>query len=553
MNPFIEFIRASQNGNITVVNRLLDDRRVDPSADDNYAIAVASQAGHIAVVNRLLDDARVDPSADNNFAIRAASLNGHTPVVARLLADPRVDPSADNNFAIRFAAQNGHAPVVDRLLSEPRVEPRVNRNNIIKVASQNGHAAVVERLLSDERIDPSVDGNIAIKIASQYGHAPVVELLLSDPRVDPSVDDNTPIKVASQAGYIAVVTRLLADPRVDPSADNNYAIIFAAQNGHADVVKRLLADPRVDPSVDDNIAIKLASQHDHAPVVKRLLEYIKLHDPEQYDTIKEELLMEAVKRNASGENIDVLFTDRNAVPDILERFNANHVARNYPNIHNIHKLSRPRSSQECQNSYDVVEQKESNIIEYLTVTREDDQDMTAKEKESEAERRVIFFLGESVENLKPYTTTLNYLLYNLHNNLYSTDCKKDPKTGLYYDTSSGSNMVDAIFRLQLGGSRYPVYLTNLIEALRAPSGAGRPHARARVFVVLPLFDANGKRINVERTAGIAQLGLSNLLGDYDIDYTSADHCQEGTDMKLYGVYACEGKDDNPLYPVCHDD
>lgn len=543
--PFIEFINASQNGNITVVNRLLDDHRVDPSADDNYAIAVASQAGHIAVVNRLLDDTRVDPSTDNNFAIRAASLNGHTPVVVRLLADPRVDPSADNNFAIRFASQNGHTPVVDRLLSDPRVEPRVNRNNVIKVASQNGHVAVIDRLLADPRVDPSVDGNIAIKIASQYGHAQVVERLLADPRVDPSIDDNIPIKVASQSGHVEVVTRLLADPRVDPSADNNYAIMFAAQNGHAQVVKRLLADPRVDPRVDDNIAIKLASQNEHAPVVERLLDYIKIHNPERHDMIKEELLMESVKRNASGENIDVLFTNRNVVPDILQQFNVNHVARNYPNILNIHKLSE-HPSLECQKSYDVVEQKESNIIEYLTVTREDDQELTLEQKESEAERRVIFFLGESTKNLQPYTTTLNYLLYNLHNNLYSTDCKKKPGTDIYYDTSIGSDMLDAIFRLQLGGSRYPVYLTNLIEALRK---------NKHVFVVLPLFDENGQRINVERTAGIATLGQSNLLGDYqaEMDYTSANHCQEGTDMKLYGIYVCEGKDDNPLYPVCHDD
>ena len=549
-NPFIEFISASQNGDITVVNRLLDDHRVDPSADDNYAIAVASQAGHIAVVNRLLDDTRVDPGTDNNFAIRAASLNGHTPVVVRLLADPRVDPSADNNFAIRFASQNGHAPVVERLLADPRVEPRVNRNNVIKVASQNGHVAVIDRLLADPRIDPSVDGNIAIKIASQYGHAKVVDRLLADPRVDPSIDDNIPIKVASQSGHVAVVTRLLADPRVDPSADNNYALIFAAQNGHAEVVERLLADSRIDPCVDNNIAIKLASQNGHAPVVERLLDYIKLHDPERYDMIKilkEELLMEAVKRNASGENIDVLFTNRNVVPEILQQFNVNHVARNYPNILNIHKFSEhQRPSQECQKSYDVVEQKESNIIEYLAVTREDDQELTLEQKESETERRVIFFLGETTKNLQPYTTTLNYLLYNLHNNLYSTDCKKKPGTDVYYDTSIGTDMVDAIFRLQLGGSRYPVYLTNLIEALRK---------NKRVFVVLPLFDENGQRINVERTAGIATLGQSNLLGDYqpEMDYTSANHCQEGTDMKLYGIYVCEGKDDNPLYPVCHDD
>jgi hypothetical protein len=38
----------------------------DPSARGNRAIQMAAQNGHIAVVERLLLDARVDPSADNN-------------------------------------------------------------------------------------------------------------------------------------------------------------------------------------------------------------------------------------------------------------------------------------------------------------------------------------------------------------------------------------------------------------------------------------------------------------------------------------------------------
>ena len=258
-------------------------------------------------------------------------------------------------------------------------------------------------------------------------------------------------------------------------------------------------------------------------------------------------LMTAVKKNMAGETIDMLIRNRNVVPYILKHFNRNRVVREYPNIQKMRELKkygRSRTTQTCQKTYDVVEQSEYDIMDYLTVTREDDQELSDEEKAVEREKRIVFFLGESIESLHPYTTTLNYLLYNLHNNLYSTDCKKNPRTGLYYDTSAGSDMVDAIFRLQLGGSRYPVYLTNLIKALRK---------NKRVFVVLPLFDANGQRINVERTAGIAQLGISKLLGDHDINYVSADHCQEGTSMKLYGVYACEGKDDNPLYPVCHDD
>ena len=74
---------------------------------------------------RLLQDRRVDPSADEQYAIRWASGNGHLPVVERLFQDPRVDPSAEKQSAIRSASQNGHVEVIRFLLHDPRVDPSV--------------------------------------------------------------------------------------------------------------------------------------------------------------------------------------------------------------------------------------------------------------------------------------------------------------------------------------------------------------------------------------------------------------------------------------------
>jgi hypothetical protein len=59
------------------------------------------------------------------------SKKGRTTVVERLLADPRVDPAANDNYAIRLASQNGHATVVDVLLADPRVDPAVDDNKTI--------------------------------------------------------------------------------------------------------------------------------------------------------------------------------------------------------------------------------------------------------------------------------------------------------------------------------------------------------------------------------------------------------------------------------------
>ncbi len=83
-------ILASLYGHIAIVNRLLQDNRVDPGDGDNYAIIIASQKGYLTVVNRLLQDKRVNPTDLNNAAISEANHNGHLEIVKILLKDRRV-------------------------------------------------------------------------------------------------------------------------------------------------------------------------------------------------------------------------------------------------------------------------------------------------------------------------------------------------------------------------------------------------------------------------------------------------------------------------------
>jgi phosphopantetheinyl transferase (holo-ACP synthase) len=119
------FREAASRGHAAVVERMLEDDLVDPSANDNLAIGRAAYFGHLAVVERLLKDDRVDPSAKDNEAIGAAAVNGHLAVVERLLEDDRVDPSADNNYAVHWAAKEGHIKVVELLLEDERVDVAV--------------------------------------------------------------------------------------------------------------------------------------------------------------------------------------------------------------------------------------------------------------------------------------------------------------------------------------------------------------------------------------------------------------------------------------------
>ena len=60
-------------------------------------------------------------------------MNGHLDVVNRLIEDDRVDPSADDNYAVRQASRNGHTEVVELLnKNKKNLNKRKNLNNLNK-------------------------------------------------------------------------------------------------------------------------------------------------------------------------------------------------------------------------------------------------------------------------------------------------------------------------------------------------------------------------------------------------------------------------------------
>ena len=65
--------------------------RVNPTAQDNYAVRLASETGSANIVKVLLRNVRENPTAQDNYAVRLASENVSLSVVRALLEDVRVD------------------------------------------------------------------------------------------------------------------------------------------------------------------------------------------------------------------------------------------------------------------------------------------------------------------------------------------------------------------------------------------------------------------------------------------------------------------------------
>ncbi|PRP77991.1 hypothetical protein PROFUN_14079 [Planoprotostelium fungivorum] len=70
-------------------------------------LVTASEGEQTDIVPLLLQDLRIDPSPNDNYAFRIAAESGQTDIVQLLLQGPRIDPSSRDNKAFRTAAENG--------------------------------------------------------------------------------------------------------------------------------------------------------------------------------------------------------------------------------------------------------------------------------------------------------------------------------------------------------------------------------------------------------------------------------------------------------------
>ena len=199
-SPEHAFHEAIKQGDVGIVDELIK-RGMDPSKGLKLTylelsfLEWASYYGQLSVVNRLLEDERVNPASNSKGAIGWASNNGHLNVVNRLLQDPRTDPTYG---AIQAASGKGYLDIVDRLLQDPRVDPK---HSIIE-AIDAGRVIIINRLLQDQRVDPTYGDNYAIELASKEDKRGVVRRLLQDIRVRHSLPPDELQKYLKQVGWI---------------------------------------------------------------------------------------------------------------------------------------------------------------------------------------------------------------------------------------------------------------------------------------------------------------------------------------------------------------
>ena len=88
---FSAFHTACEHGNTEIVDKLMKDKRLDPSSLFNKSLKSACEYGFVDIVGILLKDARVKPTESSNAVLHLALKCGQNDVVECLLKEPGVD------------------------------------------------------------------------------------------------------------------------------------------------------------------------------------------------------------------------------------------------------------------------------------------------------------------------------------------------------------------------------------------------------------------------------------------------------------------------------
>ena len=124
-------------------------------------------------------------------------------ILQLLLSDPRVDPSAGGNYVLTYIVHEDNplsedmSKLANLILNNHKFDPTLD--DVIINAAANGKYTIVEKLLKNPKTDPTVNQNQAIKLAisqpiDEY-MLKTIRILFNDDRVNRSIDKSSKAEV----------------------------------------------------------------------------------------------------------------------------------------------------------------------------------------------------------------------------------------------------------------------------------------------------------------------------------------------------------------------
>jgi ankyrin repeat protein len=360
------FIEACEHGFVSRVKHYIEVEKVDPSINDNQAVFIAVHTENLELLQLLMADSRVDPTAQHNVALLLAfkKMNSafltfkkmNSSILTQLNQDKRIYdfnsthsivhdetgsyfvpdtlPMIDVGDTLEFredrkekrffdACKSGDNQIVEAFIKDGFLNAGVNGNIAVIIAVEKRNLKLLQILMKDPNVNPSSNGNVALLLASQKKYPEIMRELLKDVRVKcanstseikklleyselpqkiEEISTNDPPKEPlnkeeeekkiikfmeiCQNGQIDPIKKMI-DEGVDPSAWDSHAVHIAARAGNMPLLELLMKDPRVDPSVNNNQALRVASKQKRVAIMYQLLKDNRVKDGQTKDALED--------------------------------------------------------------------------------------------------------------------------------------------------------------------------------------------------------------------------------------------------------------------------
>ena len=226
------FLIAAEKDNQEVLNLFLTYPGLEINAHD--LLTAAYSYGSTTIIKNLLKNTHID----DKDAIIPAILHGDRGIIQFLLYEMKVDPSAQNNFSLLYAIEERKIPLLKDLLNHPHIDPNYPRDEPILVAIRKGDSRAVKLLLNHPRINlespdillEAIKARKSTKTQRKEEIRPTkenrdrlesIELIMNHPDVDPSARNNQALRLAVERGDAEVIRLLLTDDRVRETYASN--------------------------------------------------------------------------------------------------------------------------------------------------------------------------------------------------------------------------------------------------------------------------------------------------------------------------------------------
>ncbi len=309
----ILLMHVSKRGLILTVKILINDKKVNPKANNNYAITRASEYGHLSVVKLLLKVPNINPTE----ALKKAFQNKHFKITKILFTHPKIlnnvqtlvlAAKSGNIKAVKFlitknintdikikaligACEYGHTTIVSILCKLVIPNSKITiillykaiyykyynivmlllkitnlkaDTKAIFIAATKGHILIMKILLESNK-NNQYDN--AIYEASKRNHPECLKLLLNECNILTISNIKRSLFYASTNGSNKIVSILL--PLVDLNS-KQYSFMCGVENGHTSVVKTILKEPKIDINDQDNRALRCAKTKGYSDIINIL-------------------------------------------------------------------------------------------------------------------------------------------------------------------------------------------------------------------------------------------------------------------------------------------